>query len=203
MMLESELSAIIARLSTYLVENIGCRFTASKMLRPLNVASASTVTQWCEWLEKAYLFFFVPIFSDSEKSRLLNPKKVYCIDTGLEYAVSSRRIPNDGARFENMVYLALRRRSRDISYFDADGECDFIVRNRHAVTDAIQACTRLTDEAMDREIEGLVEAMDACSLDSGTIITESQRDAISVGNRRIEVVPFYEWETSRTKGEKQ
>ena len=129
--------------------------------------------------------------------------KVYCIDTGLEYAVSSRRIPNDGARFENMVYLALRRRSRDISYFDADGECDFIVRNRHAVTDAIQACTRLTDEAMDREIEGLVEAMDACSLDSGTIITESQRDAISVGNRRIEVVPFYEWETSRTKGEKQ
>lgn len=193
----------IRELSAYLVENIGCRFTASKMLRPLNVASASTVTQWCEWLEKAYLFFFVPIFSDSEKSRLLNPKKVYCIDTGLEYAVSSRRIPNDGARFENMVYLALRRRSRDISYFDADGECDFIVRNRHAVTDAIQACTRLTDEAMDREIEGLVEAMDACSLDSGTIITESQRDAISVGNRRIEVVPFYEWETSRTKGEKQ
>ncbi len=193
----------VRELSAYLVENIGCRFTASKMLRPLNVASASTVTQWCEWLEKAYLFFFVPIFSDSEKSRLLNPKKVYCIDTGLEYAVSSRRIPNDGARFENMVYLVLRRRSRDISYFDADGECDFIVRNRHAVTDAIQACTRLTDEAMDREIEGLVKAMDACSLDSGTIITESQRDAISVGNRRIEVVPFYEWETSRTKGEKQ
>ena len=193
----------VRELSAYLVENIGCRFTASKMLRPLNVASASTVTQWCEWLEKAYLFFFVPIFSDSKKSRLLNPKKVYCIDTGLEYAVSSRRIPNDGARFENMVYLALRRRNRDISYFDADGECDFIVRNRHAVTDAIQACTRLTDEAMDREIDGLVEAMDACSLDSGTIITESQRDAISVGNRRIEVVPFYEWETSRTKGEKQ
>ena len=64
-------------------------------------------------------------------------------------------------------------------------------------------CTRLTDEAKDREIEGLVEAMDACSLDSGTIVTESQRDAISVGNHRIEVVPFYEWETSRTKGEKQ
>ena len=73
----------VRELSAYLVENIGCRFTASKMLRPLNVASASTVTQWCEWLEKAYLFFFVPIFSDSEKSRLLNPKKVYCIDTAV------------------------------------------------------------------------------------------------------------------------
>ena len=166
------------------------------MLRPLNVASASTVSQWCEWLEKAYLFFFVPIFSDSAKARLLNPKKVYCVDTGLEYAVSSRRIPNDGARFENMVYLALRRRCRDISYFDADGECDFIERNRHAATGAIQACTRLTDEVKDREIEGLVKAMEACSLDSGTIVTENQRDTISIGNRRIEVVPFCEWESA-------
>lgn len=186
----------VRELSAYLVENVGCRFTASKMLRPLNVASASTVSQWCEWLEKAYLFFFVPIFSDSAKARLLNPKKVYCVDTGLEYAVSSRRIPNDGARFENMVYLALRRRCRDISYFDADGECDFIERNRHAVTGAIQACTRLTDEVKDREIEGLVKAMEACSLDSGTIVTENQRDTISIGNRRIEVVPFCEWESA-------
>ena len=186
--------AAVRELCAYLVENIGCRFTASKMLKPLNVASASTVTQWCEWLEKAYLFFFVPIFSDSEKSRLLNPKKAYCVDTGLEYNVSSRRIPNDGARFENMVYLALRRACRDISYFDEDGECDFIVRRRHAVTDAIQACIRLTDESKDREIDGLVRAMEACSLSCGTIVTENQRDAISVGDRRIDVVPFWEWE---------
>ena len=112
----------VRELTAYLVENIGCRFTASKMLKPLGVASASTVTQWCEWIEKAYLFFFVPIFSDSAKSRLLNPKKVYCVDTGLECAVSSRRIPNDGARFENLVYLALRRGTKDISYFDKVGK---------------------------------------------------------------------------------
>ena len=45
-------------LAAYLVENIGCRFTATKMLKPLGVASASTVSQWCDWIEKAYLFFF-------------------------------------------------------------------------------------------------------------------------------------------------
>lgn len=189
--------AAVRELSAYLVENIGCRFTASKMLRPLNVASASTVTQWCEWFQKAYLFFFVPIFSDSEKSRLLNPKKVYCVDTGLEYSVSSRRIPNDGARFENLVYLALRRKCRDISYFDDGGECDFIVRNRHVVTAAIQACTCLTDEARDREIEGIVKAMETCALDVGTIVTENQRDEIVVGHRRIDVVPFWEWSSRR------
>ena len=185
--------AAVRELAAYLCENVGCRFTASKMLKPLGVASASTVTQWCDWLETAYLFFFVPIFSDSAKSRLLNPKKVYCVDTGLEYAVSSRRIPNDGARFENMVYLALRRRCCDISYFDDDGECDFIVRSRHAATEAVQACTRLTDESRDRETEGIVKAMEACSLQSGTIVTESQRDTIVVGKRHIDVVPFWQW----------
>jgi len=183
----------VRELTAYLVENTACRFTASKMLKPLGIASASTVSQWCEWIEKAYLFFFVPIFSDSEKARLLNPKKVYCVDTGLEYAVSSRRIPNDGARFENLVYLALRRWTKDISYFDDDGECDFIVRDRHAVTAVIQACTKLTDDCRDREIDGLCRAMDTFGLDSGTIVTEDQRDRITVANRTIDIVPFWDW----------
>ena len=183
----------VRELTAYLVENIGCRFTASKMLKPLGVASASTVAQWCEWIEKAYLFFFVPIFSDSAKSRLLNPKKVYCVDTGLEYAVASRRIPNDGARFENLVYLALRRGTKDISYFDDDGECDFILRRRHAVSAAVQACVRLTDEDKDREIDGLLKAMETFDLPSGTIVTEDQRDRLTFGKRHIDVIPFWDW----------
>ena len=189
-------TAALRELAAWLVENPSCRFTASKLLKPLGVASTSTVTQWCDWLEKAYLFFFVPLFTDSAKARLLNPKKVYCVDTGLEWAVSSRRVPNDGARFENMVYLALRRTARDISYFDADGECDFIVRRRHAVTAAVQACTRLTDESRDREIEGLLAAMDACHLPIGTIVTESQRDTLDFDSRRIEILPFWQWVTT-------
>ena len=184
----------VRELAAYLVENPGCRFTASKMLKPLGVASPSTVSQWCEWMQNAYLFFFVPVCSDSAKARMLNPKKTYCIDTGMEYAVSSRRIPNDGARFENMVFLALRRRWRDISYFDADGgECDFIVKSRHAVSAAVQACLHLTDECKDREIEGLLSAMEACALSSGTIVTEDQRDTLLFGGKRIDVVPFWEW----------
>ena len=186
--------AAVRELTAWLAENIGCRFTATRMLRPLNVASASTITQWCDWIEKAYLFFFVPVFTDSEKSRLLRPKKVYCVDTGLEWAVSSRRIPNDGARFENMVFLALRRRWRDICYYDGDGvECDFIVQNRHAVQEAVQACTQLTDESRDRELDGLLAALDSLGLESGTIVTETQRDTLEMAGHRINVVPFAEW----------
>ena len=185
--------AAVRELTAYLVENIGCRFTSTRMLKPLGVSSASTVSQWCDWIEKAYLFFFVPIFSDSEKARLLNPKKVYCVDTGLEYAVSSSRIPNDGARFENMVYLALRRKYRDISYFDDEGECDFIVRERHAVRAVVQACVKLTDDCRDREIDGIVEALKFLGLKRGTIVTEDQRDKIVLGGLTIDVIPFWKW----------
>lgn len=186
-------TAAVRELTAYLIENVGCRFTASRLLKPLNVASASTITQWCEWIEKAYLFFFVPIFSDSQKSQLLNPKKVYCVDTGLEYAVSSRRIPNDGARFENLVYLALRRQTRNISYFDADGECDFITRDRHVVKNAIQACLQLTADNQEREIEGLLKAMEKLSLGKGVIVTEDQNDHLTFGDKEIDVVPFWKW----------
>ena len=51
----------------------------------------------------------------------------------------------------------------------------------------------LTDEDMDREIEGLLAAMAKCSLKSGTIVTENQRDRIVFDKRRIDVVPFWEW----------
>lgn len=186
-------TAAVRELTAYLIENVGCRFTASRLLKPLNVASASTITQWCEWIEKAYLFFFVPIFSDSQKSQLLNPKKVYCVDTGLEYAVSSRRIPNDGARFENLVYLALRRQTRNISYFDADGECDFIIRDRHVVKNAIQACLQLTADNQEREIEGLLKAMEKLSLGKGVIVTEDQNDHLTFGDKEIDVVPYWKW----------
>ena len=187
-------SLALRELAAYLVENIGCRFTASKLLRPLNVASASTISQWCAWIEQAYLFFFVPVFSDSGKARLVNPKKVYAVDTGLEYAVSSRRLPNDGARFENLVFLALRRQFRDISYFDDGGECDFVVRDRHAVVAAVQACTYVTDEDLERERDGLLAAMERFDLPKGTIVTIDQRDTLVVDGRTIEVVPFWDWQ---------
>lgn len=187
-----EVSAV-KQLVSYLVENIGSRFTASKMQSPLNISSTSTISQWCDWIQKAYLFFFVPIYSDSEKARLLNPRKIYSVDTGLEYAVSSRQIPNDGARFENLVFLALRRKYKDISYYDNGGECDFIVRERHAVTSAIQVCMKLTDDNKEREINGLMKAMKQFNLPEGIIVTESERDTLEFEGGVIRLIPFYEF----------
>jgi hypothetical protein len=164
------------------------------MLRPLGVSNASTVTQWCDWLEDAYLFFFVPKYSDSMRAQLVNPRKIYCVDTGMLQTVSTRTVFNDSLRFENLVFLALRRTYREVFYYgDADCECDFIAFHRHAAAMAVQSCVKLHSQDLDRELQGLRAAMVQFSLKEGWIVTLEQADSFTVAEGVIHVVPFWEW----------
>ena len=183
----------VKRLAAYLAENPGCRFSASRMLQPLGVANASTITQWCDWLQDAYLFFFVPKYADSMRAQIVNPRKVYCVDTGMLQTVSARLVFNDALRFENLVFLALRRKFREIYYFDGDGECDFIAVRRHAVSIAVQACVELHSEDVAREIKGLRSAMSRFGLSEGWVVTLDQSDEYTVPEGAIHVVPFAEF----------
>lgn len=185
--------AAVQRLSAYLIENPGCKFSASRMLKALNVAVAGTVIQWCDWLQDAYLFFFVPKYSDSVRAQLVNPRKVYCVDTGLVNAVSRRIVFNDALRFENMVFLAIRRHCHDVYYFDDDGECDFVVMEHHLPRKAVQACVELTKGDYAREVGGLRAAMRCFSFTEGFIVTKSQKDEIKVDEGTIHVLPFAEF----------
>ena len=184
----------VQRLAAYLIENPGCRFSATRMLKSLNVSVASTVINWCDWFEDAYLFFFVPKYSDSVRAQLVNPRKVYSVDTGLVNVVSRRIVFNDALCFENMVFLALRRKYRDIFYFDDGGECDFVCMEHHLPRVAVQACVKLTKEDSGRETEGLTAAMRRFSFGEGFIVTKSQREDIKVDEGVIHVVPFSDFE---------
>ena len=186
-----EVSAV-QRLAAYLVENPGCRFSATRMLKALNVAAAGTILQWCDWMEDAYLFHFVPKYSDSVRAQLVNPRKVYSVDTGLANVVSRRIVFNDALCFENLVFLALRRRFRDIYYHDDGGECDFVCMEHHIPRLVVQACIRLTQSDMKREVDGLVAAMRRFALKDGIVVTRSQRQEIKVECGTVQVIPFAE-----------
>ena len=188
-----EVSAV-ERLAAYLSENPGCRFSASRMLRPLGVSNASTVTQWCDWFEDSYLFFFVPKYCDSARAQLVNPRKTYCVDTGLLQVVSTRLVFNDAFRFENLVFLSLRRRFRELYYFDEGGECDFVAVRRHAPVLAVQACVELTTGDLDRELGGVRAAMARFGLREGWIVTLGQTDVYKVPEGTVRVVPFHDFE---------
>jgi uncharacterized protein len=61
---------------------------------------------------------------------------------------------------ENCVFLQLRREGKQIFYFKEKNECDFIVKEKNAITQAIQVCYDLTEDNKKREIDGLMEALE-------------------------------------------
>ncbi len=72
-------------------------------------------------------------------------------------------------------------------------ECDFVVRKKIDDFSLFQVCLKLNHDNIDREINGLLEAMDYVSTKNGTIITLNQKDSIKKKGNKIQVIPFYEF----------
>jgi len=49
------------------------------------------------------------------------------------------------------------------------------------------------NETRDREIKGLLEAMDSYNLSEGIILTDDTEENLSVNGNRILIMPVYKW----------
>jgi len=185
----------LKQLANYLIANIGNRISASKLRQPLSIGATSTVLIWLSHLEQSYLFSFVPMFSYSSKAQLINPRKVYAIDSGLVNVLSLSKTEDLGRKLENLVYLHLRTKFREIYYFDENGECDFVVFKNGQPVLLIQVCYELNPDNLSREINGLLSAMKFFNITRATIVTHADTDRIVEGNFEIEVVPAFEFLT--------
>ena len=58
---------------------------------------------------------------------------------------------------------------------------------------AIQVCYEFNDENQEREINGLVGAMDELKLKEGLILTYNQEDELDVDGRKIVLKPVWKW----------
>jgi uncharacterized protein len=185
----------LQNLASFLVANVGNRFSATKMRQALSISATSTITNWLTYLENSYLFFFVPIFSHSIKTMLVNPRKVYCIDTGMVQSLSLKGSDDLGQKFENLVFCHLRRTHKEIYYFDNKNgnECDFVVMNRGKVTQLVQVCYKLTPDNLDREINGVMEAMKFFDLKNAVLVTSSDKDEFKKDTYTITIIPAHEF----------
>lgn len=185
-------------LLAYLMGNVGNLVSATKLKQILGMKSTSTVSDYFSYFEQTYLLGFVPKFSYSYKAQLLNPKKVYCVDNGIVSVVSPSFTRDEGRKLENMVFTELRRRCSEIFYYNENRkECDFIVVRNAVPQLAIQVCYTLTAENRKREVDGLLDALSFFKMDKGLILTYNQHDKFLVGDKTVEVLPVFEYFTSR------
>ena len=186
----------LKNLAVYLISNTGTLVTASKLQQPLNVKTASTVLDYFSFLEDTYLVNFMPKFSYSLKVQMINPRKIYVIDSGIIKIASTAFTENKGHLLENLIYWELRRRGKKLFYFNENrSECDFVVMKNEKIEQVIQVCYELLPENREREIRGLKEAMNFFKIDNGLIISFNQKDAFMNNGKRIEVVPAYQFLT--------
>ncbi|OGV32926.1 MAG: ATPase [Lentisphaerae bacterium GWF2_45_14] len=174
------------------------QFSVNKFYNTLKSMSIkctkNNLYEYLDHLLDAYLFYRVPLHTRSEKTRMVNPPKIYVIDTGLLNAMTFRNSVNHGHLLENMVFMHLRYNGFEIEYVNTEKayETDFFAR--HPITgeiSLIQVCWDISNEkTFARELRGLKSAMTELGIAQGTIVTWDEEKELDDG---INIIPAWKW----------
>jgi hypothetical protein len=189
----------IKEISVFLLSNTAKEVSIRSLSKTVDIKNLSTVKSILDSFEKAFLFFFVSKFDYSVKKQIQNPRKVYCIDTGFVNEVGFRFSENKGRVLENIVFIELKRKGKEVFYYSDKVECDFVIREKTKINLAIQVCYEFNDMNKDREISGLVEALKKFNLKEGLILTYDQDDKFEVEGKKIILKPVWKWMLEETK----
>lgn len=176
-----------------IVTNLSNEITFNSLTKYLSISSPTTIKEYFDYLENSYLSFLVPRFDFSARKQIQSPKKAYIIDNALAVYLGFRFSNDYGKLLENLVFLELKRRGKDIYYFSGEHECDFIIKEGIHVTEAIQVCYELNRDNREREISGILESMKKLKIKNGKIITIDQNEELKIGRKKILIVPAWKW----------
>lgn len=185
----------IRELTLDLLSNMGTPLSYTKMKNNLQLGSVNTVKNYIHYLENAYLIFTLDRFSFSVSQQTLLQKKVYAIDTGLVKHIAFHFSKKQGRYLENIVYLELRRRYKEVFYYKTEDnlEVDFLVREGTKIVLLIQVTESLNDpKVREREYKALNQAMEELHAEKGLILTQ-EKEAPDLAFPKIEVSAIYQW----------
>lgn len=181
----------LRKMAVYLLSNIGKPVSANGLKAQFDIKASSTILEYFSYLENAYIVQFVPKFSYSLKVQIRNPKKVYAIDIALSSYNSVRFTDDWGRKLENLVFIELRRKYKEIYYFQEQKECDFIVFEREKLQSIVQVCYELNPDNLKRELAGAFEAMRFFKQKKALLVTLDQETNYEEDGMLVEVVPLH------------
>ncbi len=186
---------IFRNLARYLITNIGGELSYNSLKTILSIKSAATVKEYVAYLQESYLIFELYKFDFSFKKQFVSNKKVYACDNGLRNRISFLFSKDTGKIFENLVFLALRRKNEDLYFYKSQNnkEVDFVFRTENGFR-LIQASYTLNDVlTRKREVSALIDANRKLPGCTNFILTYNEEETINVENIKIEVTPLWKW----------
>lgn len=184
---------VIKELVGILATNISSAFTYNSLKTALHLGNSITVKEYISYLANSYLFFELAKFDYSLRKSLNSPKKIYLIDTAFSQVAGFNFFPNSGKNIENVVFVELKRRKKEVYYYAESGECDFVVKDGPRISQAVQVCFSFEKDNRDRECMGILGAVKKFKLKEGLIITSDQEEEFKQDGIKIKVVPVWKW----------
>jgi len=178
----------------YYLTNISSLHSYNSVKNAFGV-NLETVADYTKYLEECFLVFEVTRYHPNMKIKARDPKKIYCIDTGLRNFNSASMFDDFGKLAENTVFIELKRRGRRASYFKENYEVDFVVTEYGKAKSIIQVCYSdiMDEEVFKRETRAALEAAKCLNLKEATVITKNRHEKLKMEKKTIRFVPLYEW----------
>ncbi len=179
-----------------LLESYASAFSISAFEKQLKghglAGSKRSIADYLRFLEEAFFLIVIEKFDFSPRKRMMNPKKVYLMDTGFSL-LGGAFVENRGRLLENIVAIELVRKRCRVMYFKSKGECDFIVREGAKPKEAWQVCWEVGRVSEKREINGLAAAHRELGIKKGGILTYNQEGTQTLARAKIPLFPVWKW----------
>lgn len=154
--------------------------------------SKDSIYEYNKYLEDAFMVFFIKNYSESLVKQ--NIKKFYPIDSGLAMNNIVTLSEEFGKLLELICFIELKRREKEVYYFLDGKECDFVVKEKNKIVEAIQVTKSLkNDKTRQREINGILSAMKRFNLKKGLILTYDEFEEFEVDKKKIYIRPIWKW----------
>jgi predicted AAA+ superfamily ATPase len=188
----TEVSAL-KELAFYIMSNPASLVSFNKLKTHLQLGSVNTVKNYIEYLENSWLLFTLNVYDYSVKRQQIAPKKVYGIDTGLLNVIGFAFSPNTGRQLENLIFLALRRQTKEIYYYASPGgyEVDFYLPETGQLIQVVQNLAQ--SDTRKREIRALTNAIQSLNLTHGTILSDTNEPPIGTRGITLTIRSIVEW----------
>lgn len=193
----------LKRLAVFLISNMASEYSIAILKKASGIDNEDTIRDYLDYLEEAFLLYRTPMFnhvSENGKEKDV-PCKVYAGDTGFFKTVYPNYPDSLGLRFENLVFLELLRQGKQVSYFRDRKECDFLIteKDSQVVKAAVQVSVYFGNPAArEREVLGLMAAMEEYGLNEGLILTLDDEEVMEIAgrdgeNKKIIVNSVWKW----------
>jgi uncharacterized protein len=183
----------IQELMYYLASNLAKPFSYNKLKTIIGVKHVNTVRNYVNFIDNTYLIQQISKFDYSLNKQAANAKKVYFIDNSISKRLAFQNSENHGRFLENLVFISLRRKYKQIYYYLNKKECDFVVKNESELVGCYQVCHELNEQNRAREFSGAIACAKELGLNKAIVLTMYQQEHHAIDDIEIEVIPLWSW----------